>query len=395
MGNASRPPGSSWPSAPKGPEGRTEHAQEQTWADPPGGGSETPPGGRSAADRGVWAWPPPRPVRTSQFTPAEIPGGEFYHRLGRTRHYRWWTLPLTLLAFAVLLFFLGVGVALATTLVSVLGGNSLISDSPLSAIGQLAFGLLSVALLAPIVLFLVRVVQWRRTGTLLSVEGRVRWRWLGLCTALAIPPAAVCAAAFLLLAELLRPELVPNEDAGGKVVFAAVMAVVLLLVPFQTAAEEITTRGLFMQMVGALGPRPGEPGGDGAAARVLRSPATAVTASGVLFAAVYAATHPGDLWTTASLAVFGLAMSWLTWYTGGLEAAIGLHMVAGLIQFTLCAFEGRTAEIGTGAVVGAGLPLGSGTPLVLLLTFAQTALYAIAVLWAARRRNVRRVSARS
>ena len=397
MGNVPPPPGSSWPAAPEGPEGWASgsYAQEQTWAGPPGGGRLTPPGGHPAvnADPGVWAWPPPRPVRTNAFACAELPPGEAYHRLGRTSSFRWWTTPLALFCFAVLLFFLWLAILLAVTIVAIVGGSGLAPDSVrISEIAQLAFGLLSSALLIPIVLFVVRVIQWRRVGSLLSVEGRVRWGWMATCTAVAVLPVALGVAAFLPLARVLQPGLVPHQGTGGTEVFAAAMVVILLLVPFQSAAEEITLRGLVMQMVGALGARRGERGGDSAVARVLRSPWPAVLAGGTLFAALYLATHPGDVWTTAALAVMGLGAAWLTWRTGGLEAAIALHVVNSLVQFTLCVFEGRMSEIGTGAIVGAGLPLGAGTPLVLLLTTAQVGLYTLGVAWLARRR-VRRESA--
>ncbi|WP_017570828.1 CPBP family intramembrane glutamic endopeptidase [Nocardiopsis halotolerans] len=342
----------------------------------------------------VWAWPPPRPVRTNTFARAELPEDESYHRLGRTTRFRWWFTPLTLAVLAVLLFFLSMAIVLSVTIVGIIGGSGLAPESvTLSVIAEMAFGLLSLALFIPIVLFLVRVVQWRRTGSLFSVEGRMRWGWLARCTAVAIVPVALCVMAFLPLAELLQPEMMPREDSGGTEVFAAAMTAIVLLVPFQSAAEELTLRGLLMQLVGAIGARPGERGGGSAVSRVLRSPGPAILASGTLFAVLYLFTHPGDPWTTAALAVMGLGMSWLTWRTGGLEAAISLHVVNSLVQFTLCVFEGRMEQIGTGLVVGSGLPLGAGSPLVLVLTLIQVGLYVLVVVWLAGRRGVRRRSA--
>ncbi len=398
MGNVPPPPGSSWPAKPEGPAGRAagSYTQEQTWAGPPGGGRLTPPGGQPVpgADPSVWAWPPPRPVRTNQFACAELPEGESYHRLGRTSRFRWWSTPLTLAVLAVLVFFLWMAIILSVTIVAIIGGSGLAPDSvTLSTIAEMAFGLLTSALFIPIVLFLVRVVQWRRVGSLLSVEGRLRWGWLARCTVVAIVPVALCAAAFLPLAKLLQPGLVPSEASGGTEVFAAAMTVIVLLVPFQSAAEELTMRGLLMQMVGAVGARSGERGGASAVSRVLRSPGPAILASGTLFAALYLAAHPDKVWTTAALSVMGLGAAWLTWRTGGLEAAIGLHVVNSLVQFTLCVFEGRMEQIGTGLVVGSGLPLGAGSPLVLLLTLAQVGLYTLMVAWLAGRRGVRRRSA--
>ncbi|MFE6303904.1 CPBP family intramembrane glutamic endopeptidase [Nocardiopsis sp. NPDC057823] len=401
MGNVPPPPGSSWPAAPQGQEGQASrtHAQEQTWAGPPGGGRLTPPEGHPAvnAGHGVWAWPPPSPVRTKRahpYAPAAAPKGEPYHRLGRTSWYRWWTPLLTLMVLGVLMFFLWVAMALAVTLVAVLGGSGLAPESvKVGEIAGLAFGLLSSALFIPIVVFLVRVVQWRRVGSLMSVAGRTRTRWLLRCAALAVAPVVLSTAAYVLLADRFDAVPVTAGAAGSGRVLVAALAVIVLLVPFQSLAEELTLRGLVMQLVGALGARPDEPRGSGPVARVLRSPWPAILAGSTLFPAMYASTHQDQPWTIAALAVLGLALSWLTWRTGGLEAAIGLHVVAALVQFTLTVLAGGIAAIGTGVVLGAGLAPGTGTPLVLVLTAAQTGLYVLLVRRAARRAGVGRLAA--
>jgi membrane protease YdiL (CAAX protease family) len=335
-------------------------------------------------------------VRTNEFASAGLPEGEAYHRLGRNSRFRWWTPLLTLLVFGFLLVFLWIAIVLAITIVAVMGGSGLARDAmSVGEVAGLAFGLAPTALLIPVVLFVVRVVQWRRVGTLMSVEGRLRWRWLLRCLAVAVVPVGACLAAFLLLAGRLAPEAVPVRAAGAAEVFAAAVIVIVLLVPFQAAAEEITTRGLAMQLVGSLGAGPGERRGAGAAARVLRSPWTAVLAGGTLVPVLYAATHPGEPWVTSSLTVMGLGMAWLTWRTGGVEAAIGLHVVSSLVQFLLTAYEGRLSEVGTGAVLGAGLPPGAGTSLGLALSVVQVVAYVLGVTWLADRGGVRRVSARA
>lgn len=394
MGNVPPPPGSSWPAAPEGPEGQTSggYTQEQTWAWPPGGARQTPPGGHPALtpDPSVWAWPPPRPVRSNQFACAEIPEGESYHRLARTPLFRWWVLPLAVLVFAVLLFFLWVGVLVVMTIVAILGGSGLAPDSVrVGEIAGLAFGLSAIALLIPVAVFVVRVVQWRRAGSLISVTGRMRWRWLARCVFTAAVPVTAGAGLLLILSGGAPADGPIAVNYGSVEILVAAVLVIVLLVPLQSAAEEMTMRGLVMQLVGSLG----SSSGDSAFSRVLRSPWPAVLAGGTLFAALYAATHPGHLWSTASLAVFGLGMAWLTWRTGGLEAAIGLHVVNSLVQFSLCAVEGRLSEVGTGAVIGGGLPLATNTPMTLALTVVQVGLYLFLVTGLARRYDISRRSA--
>ncbi|MCY9785718.1 CPBP family intramembrane metalloprotease [Nocardiopsis sp. EMB25] len=334
-------------------------------------------------------------MRTSGFAPAEAPEGEPYHRLARGSRYRWWVPPLSLLVLAFLLFFLWVAVALALTIVALAEGGGLGTGSVrVGEIASLAIGLVSAALLIPIVLLVVRVVQWRRVGTLMSVEGRMRWPWLGRCVALAVAPVAVSVLLYLSLSDDFRTGTMSGGASSGAEVAAVSVSilVILLLVPFQSVAEEVTLRGLVMQWVGSLGAPAHGPGGDRAVARVLRSPAPAILASGTLFAALYASAYPGDVWTTATLTVMGTSTAWLTWRTGGLEAAIGLHLVNGLVQLVLCVLEGRTAAIGTGVVIGAGPP-GMGGPFGLALAVGVMVSYALTVTWFARRAGLRRTSA--
>ncbi|WP_116246250.1 CPBP family intramembrane glutamic endopeptidase [Nocardiopsis sp. FIRDI 009] len=333
-------------------------------------------------------------MRTSGFAPAEAPEGEPYHRLARGSRYRWWMPPLTILVLAFLLFFLWVAVALSMTIVALVEGGGLGAGSArVGQIAGLAIGLVSAALLIPIVLLVVRVVQWRRVGTLMSVEGRMRWTWLARCAALAVAPVSVSVVLYLLLSDDFRTGTMSGAVSGGAEVAAVsgAVLVILLLVPFQSVAEEVTLRGLVMQWVGSLGAPAHAPGGDQAVARVLRSPAPAILASGTLFAALYASAYPDDVWTTAALTVMGTSTAWLTWRTGGLEAAIGLHLVNGLVQLVLCVVEGRTAAIGTGVVIGAGPP-GMGGPFGLALAAGVMLSYALTVTWLARRVGLRRTS---
>lgn len=49
-------------------------------------------------------------------------------------------------------------------------------------------------------------------------------------------------------------------------------------------------------------------------------------------ATLFALAHGGqDLWLFADRLMFGLAASWLVWRTGGLEAAIALHVANNLV----------------------------------------------------------------
>ncbi len=45
--------------------------------------------------------------------------------------------------------------------------------------------------------------------------------------------------------------------------------------------------------------------------------------------------HGYDIWGAASVGMFAIVAAWLTWRTGGLEAAISLHIVNNVLIFLL------------------------------------------------------------
>nr|WP_267918769.1 CPBP family intramembrane glutamic endopeptidase [Microbacterium resistens] len=78
----------------------------------------------------------------------------------------------------------------------------------------------------------------------------------------------------------------------------------------QAAAEEYVFRGYLMQLVG----------------RWLKHPAFAVLIPVPLFVLG----HTYDVWGSLGVGIFAVLMAWITWRTGGLEAAIALHAVTNL-----------------------------------------------------------------
>jgi membrane protease YdiL (CAAX protease family) len=93
------------------------------------------------------------------------------------------------------------------------------------------------------------------------------------------------------------------------------LVIVLLLVPVQAAAEEYIFRGYLMQSIG----------------RWLRHPAFAI----LLPVPLFVLGHGYDLLGQIGVGLFAVAAGWLTWRTGGLEAAIALHVVNNLSAFLL------------------------------------------------------------
>lgn len=258
-----------------------------------------------------------------------------YHRLGRLTP-AWWT-PLLTVAVAVGLYLAGVIALMITTVVAGLVWPNV--GVRLDTLGQapdmndpvlLAVMLGMLALLVPATRLAVRITG--RPGTLDSVTGRFRWRLLVEM----LPPALVAVA--LGIGLMLLDE--PVDPATLRVSWPLV-ALALLLVPLQAAGEEYLFRGLIQQVVGAW----------------LRAPLWGVLVSVPLFVAGHGYNAPG----LVSVAVFALAATWVTWRTGGLEAAIALHAVNNMTGFLLGAVGladmNATEATWTGGVLSALIPL--------------------------------------
>ncbi|MFI1285010.1 lysostaphin resistance A-like protein [Streptomyces sp. NPDC020858] len=289
------------------------------------------------------------------------PGPLAFHRMALTTgNHSWWR-PLAgtavvLMGATVMIMVL----AFATEIAGELANRPLDSEGMATwgDIGNTALALLAIAVATPAVLLAARCVQHRPAGTVSSVEGGLRRRWLATCLALALPLVLL-----MLAVQALTPTPAgESEDLAwaGTSTFLTGLATAWILVPFQSAAEEYVFRGWLLQAVGAW----------------CRSPWVAIAPQALLFAAAHGW---GTVWGFADLLVFGVVTGWLTIRTGGLEAAIALHVLNNLVGMSIAAaFAGAFASDGTAADMD-WVAMAIDVPMVLL--------YAIAVLWATRRRE--------
>ncbi|WP_067117606.1 CPBP family intramembrane glutamic endopeptidase [Streptomyces yokosukanensis] len=295
---------------------------------------------------------------------APLPEPLPYHRLARlSARHRWWrplvgTLVVTVGYTIAVLVVLGVVFALGARSGRPKDPDGFVDFGP---VWGTAVDLLLLAVAIPVVLVAVRWIGGRPAGTVSSVTGRLRWRWLGLCLLAAVPILALTTGAMLLL---------PSDGGtatrwAGWSVFGPALAMLVVLVPLQAAAEEYVFRGWLTQAVGAF----------------LRSPWGAFLPQAVLFAAAHGWGTP---WGFADLVVFGAAAGWLTWRTGGLEASIVLHTVNNLLSF------GISAAV-VGGLDGDETAADATWPLV-AVDVAGIALYTTAVVWLLRRRTLDRTA---
>jgi membrane protease YdiL (CAAX protease family) len=283
-----------------------------------------------------------------------------YHRLARTPG--WWR-PVAGTAFIVVC---GAGLALVVFLsvaaAAALAGRPADADGVPSfgARAELALAFLVIAVLLPPTLLAARWIQRRPAGTLSSVAGRLRGRWLLTCLPVALGAVVVFLGAGTALAAATGVDTGMDGALAGWGPFAASMLVLLVVVPPQAAAEEYLTRGWLLQGAGAWFRRPWVP----------------IAVQAVVFAALHGWGTP---WGFADLLAFGVIAGWLTVRTGGLEAAIALHLMNNLVGGALAAAYNDLGVDETAADMPWQL---AAVDLPVLLA------YAAVILWLARRRGI-------
>lgn len=211
----------------------------------------------------------------------------------------------------------------------------------------------------PAVLLAVWLVHGLHPGWASSVVRRLRWRWLLTCLGLSL----VALVATLVVSALL-PAQGGTEISGELNEWTSTtrdfLLVVLLLTPLQAAGEEYAFRGYLTQAVGSF----------------LSSRTVAVVVPAFLFALAHGAQDPPIF---VDRLAFGLVAGFLVIATGGLEAAIAMHVLNNLLAFGLTlAFGDMTSALDPSGGSWWSLPV----------TLTQSLVYLGVVLWVARRRGV-------
>jgi uncharacterized protein len=290
------------------------------------------------------------------------PAGSPYHRLARTAVHRWWRFPVGTVFIVVAGFVTMLGSYGVYTIAAEISGRP---DGPdgvatFGALPDLALGFLAIAALLPMVLLTAGWIQRRPPGTLSSVAGRIRWRWLAVCLGVATVAIILFLTAITALSAATGVDTGLGDPLAGWGPFLLSTVVLLAVVPFQAAAEEYLCRGWLLQGIGEW----------------LRSPWLPI----LVQAAVFAALHGwGTPWGFADLMVFGAVAGWVTVRTGGLEAAIALHVMNNLLSTLVAAAFGQLTIDETAA----DMPWwGFVVDVPILIGFA------VVIVWLARRRRL-------
>jgi membrane protease YdiL (CAAX protease family) len=238
----------------------------------------------------------------------------------------WWRGALALLLLVVGFLILSIALGGIALIVDVATGAYTLDDvasglMTLTPVTMLANNL-SLAALIPVSMLIQWAIFGVRPRWLSSVEGRFRWRWLGRLALVIVPVWIVYVGASVLLSPL-EPVVVDGT-------MIAMLAVVILTTPLQSAGEEYGARGLIQRSVGSWFSRP----------------ITAFLVGTVVSGAVFASVHfAGDPWLIAYYFVFGASMSFAARGTGGLEAPVLIHATNNVLLLVPTALMSQTDQV--------------------------------------------------
>ena len=207
---------------------------------------------------------------------------------------------------------------------------------------------------------LVRVLHQMRPRWLTSGVPKMRWGFFGICLGLSVLALAAQFGVSLLLPESANPDVAAgtNEVSTTLVVLAVI---VLLTTPFQAAGEEYAFRGYLFQAVGSL----------------TMNKWVAIIVTATLFAMAHGFQNFPLFFDRF---MFGVISGWLVVRTGGLEAAIAMHVLNNYLAFGFAlAFGDITATLTVAEVSWWNIPV----------TLTQTLAYTALVVWVANRRGLR------
>jgi membrane protease YdiL (CAAX protease family) len=275
--------------------------------------------------------------------PEDLP----YARLLRSLpSYRWWK-PLVALVITLVLWILFTTIVVLVGVVVAAVQGQIVFNTVDGALSQLmklfgvvdagnplsvSVGLVGVATLLPSVLLGYLIVGLRPLSVLRSVAFRLRWRWLAFC----LLPALVITLVATLIQFFLFPLFLGGEALAAPTIpvgtFLLCAVIIVVVTPLQAAAEEFAFRGLITQMIGSW----------------LRPSWLVIVLSAIPFAAAhtqYLSDAGAVTWATADVAFFALVAGFVTWRTGGIEAAIALHAINNAVAFlTLASSLGGTTS---------------------------------------------------
>lgn len=294
-----------------------------------------------------------------------------YQHLLRGQRRAWWrpivSLLLVLVGIVVaaigLLFFLVAGWVVTGSDLAAFEELSLDFNNPVTFAGQNLW----LAMLIPIAGLATWIAHGVRPGFVSSVIGRFRWGWFAWCLLVLIP---LWLAYIGIVTLTMDDSGLTLDTAGRPSTWVALLVLTFLTTPLQSAGEEYLFRGWLMQQIGAY------------VKNTYAALAIAIVISSVFFALAHTSLDP---WILIDLAAFATAAVLLTWRTGGLEAAVALHIVNNVIVLCLAILTTGLSDVFI-------TPETTGSPVGTLMSLVSLVAVTAAIWWLADRRGVARRS---
>lgn len=288
---------------------------------------------------------------------------DFIRQFRSQPQHRWYS-PLLVLALAAL--FYGVGVVIqfvgffvwALLFIDGAGGDfDTFADSivDFNSLNGMVNGLASVILMWPAAELAVRIVYRRWFWSMISVRRGLRWSLLGRYLLLSLPVWVIAAIVMIIFSPGSMGDLTSGLQWNQHVL--VMLIAVIVLVPFQAAAEEVVFRGLAMNVIGSW----------------LKHPAWAVLIPVPFF--VYG--HLYDLPGLIDVGIFAVIVGILTLFTGGLEVGMAFHIVNNIFA------------LGLGILSGADMNATNGPTIETVISISVTIVFAGLVVIDTRRRQGR------
>lgn len=300
------------------------------------------------------AAPPPTPP------PLPTEPRSYIHFL-RTPRARWWKGVLAIVAYIVAFLVLAFVIGGIGPIIDIATGRTTLEDLQAGRFEVTPWVFLTnnlaLAALIPVSMWLQWAFFGQRPRWLSSVAGRFRWGWMGRAALIVVP---------VWLAYVgLTIALDPSAFTGLSPDWLFLLIAVLLTTPLQSAGEEYGHRGLLQRA-----------GGSWFANEKVAFLVGSLVANLVFMVAHFAA----DPWLNAYYLVFGFALSYTVWRTGGLEAAVLIHACNNLfLLLPSVVFSDISGAFERDA--------GAGSP-VMLLPMAIMVVTALVLSWWARRNRV-------
>jgi len=227
-----------------------------------------------------------------------------------------WRYFLTVMVIVVVVIIIGVIVGLIYLLVT--GNIDINQMSPISSL------LVNMSIFPAILLVLflsVRFLHQRRFKSLITPQPKIAWRRMLLSGGLWL---IISALSDIVTALWVTPGNYSWSFNSKSFIPFAILA--LILIPIQTSTEELVFRGYLMQAFSLLTKHPWIP----------------LVLSSVIFASLHLSNPEvaayGFAWMIPFYLGMGLILGWITLYTGGLEASLGVHIANNLYAGLLVTF---------------------------------------------------------